>query len=179
MCLQPGGGAMTSTLEAPAMDVRPVDLRTAASIEAAEARAWADAYAAAPADWAEQAGLSTRWIGGTLMLSWAATERRYFSRAVGLGVAEPATEAAIDEILDGYERSGITMFLLQSLPHCRPAKYEHWLQDRGLERFDQQDRIVRDAGPVARPADAAIERGLVVERVTRETADEWAQFLSS
>src|ERR1043166_4517599 len=88
------------------MDTGPVDSRTAAGIEAAEARAWADCYSAAPADWAESVGLGTREVGGALVIRWAATGRRYFSRAIGLGVTRPATEEAIDEILRGWEEEG-------------------------------------------------------------------------
>src|SRR5437588_7111473 len=113
-----------------ALDTTPVDLRTAASIEAVEARAWADLYAAAPADWARHAGLETEEVGGALVLRWATTGRRYFSRTIGLGVSEPAGRAAIEKILDGFERAGITMFLLQSLPHCRPMDYESRLGSR-------------------------------------------------
>src|SRR5436305_1009153 len=85
------------------LDTTAVDLRAAASIEAAEARAWADLYAAAPAGWAAAAGLGTQEVGGALVLRWAATGRRYFSRAICLGLVEPASRAAIAEILDGYE----------------------------------------------------------------------------
>src|SRR5438874_9607852 len=137
------------------LDAKPVDLRTAAAIEAAEARAWADLYAAAPAGWAAAAGVGTQEVGGAVVLRWAATGRRYFSRTIGLGLAAPASRAAIAEILDGYERAGITMFLLQSLPHCRPLEYENWLREFGLEPFDSQDRVVRDGSPLAlapRPA---------------------------
>lgn len=153
------------------IDLSPVDPGTAAAIEAAEMRAWADCYAAAPADWAGSAGLGTREVGGALVISWAATGRRYFSRVIGLGVTEPATEDAIDEIVRGYEETGITMFLLQSMPHCRPAEYEGWLRDRGLEPFDAQDRVYRDG----RPAEPVAQGP--VEQVTRETAAEWAEFL--
>jgi hypothetical protein len=153
------------------IDLTPVDQATAAAIETAEMRAWADCYAAAPADWARRAGLGTRTIGGALVISWAATGRRYFSRVIGLGVTEPATEESIDEIVNGYHEAGVSMFLLQSMPHCRPAEYEGWLHDRGLEPFDAQDRVYRDG----RPAEAPLFGP--VERVTRETAGEWAEFL--
>ena len=73
------------------MDTTPVDDDTAATWEAAEARAWADLYAAAPAEWAAEVGLGTRWFGDTLAIHWAVTGRRYFSRAIGLGVTAPAT----------------------------------------------------------------------------------------
>jgi len=153
------------------IDLTPVDQATAAAIETAEMRAWADCYAAAPADWARRAGLGTRTIGGALVISWAATGRRYFSRVIGLGVTEQATEESIDEIVDGYDEAGVSMFLLQSMPHCRPAEYEGWLRDRGLEPFDAQDRVYRDG----RHAEAPLFGP--VERVTRETAGEWAEFL--
>ena len=74
-----------------------------------------DVYAAAPA---EAAGLGSRFLGGMLVLRWLASGRRYFSRTIGLGVAEPATSEALDDVLDGYERLGISMFLVQSR-RCR------------------------------------------------------------
>ena len=153
---QPVGGTRTLKMATTVseIDTRPVTLRVAAAIEAAEADAWDDIYAAAPAGWAEGVGIDAHRVGGALVLSWGATGRRYFSRVIGLGVTEPASEAAIDRILDGYERAGIGKFLLQSLPHCRPARYEEWLRERGLEPFDQQDRIIRDGSslPGARSA---------------------------
>jgi hypothetical protein len=159
------------------MDTTPVDRATAAAIEAAEMRAWRDLYGAAPADFAAAAGLWTGTIGGALMLRWSASGRRYFSRTIGVGVVAPATTEAVDKILEGYERAGIAMFLLQSLPHCRPAEYEDWLRERGLEAFDAQDRIVRGAGPLAARERESDWRNLVVERVGPATADEWAEFL--
>lgn len=144
---------------------------TVAEIERAEIAAWTDVYAAAPSDWAETVGLGTREVGGALVISWAATGRRFFSRVIGLGVTEPATEAAVDEIIRGYDEAGITRFLLQSMPACRPAEYEDWLRERGLEPFDAQDRVVRDGRPAEPPPSGP------VERVTRETAHEWEDFV--
>jgi hypothetical protein len=77
--------------QATAIDTTPVDLRSARAIEAAEARAWIDLYDAAPAEFAEAAGVGHSEIGGALVLRWAATGRRYFSRTIGLGVSEPGT----------------------------------------------------------------------------------------
>ena len=153
------------------IDTTPVDPGTTAAIESAEMRAWMDVYASAPADWAESVGLGTREVGGALVIGWAATGRRYFSRVIGLGITEPATEGAIDEIIRGYDESGITMFLFQSMPDCRPAEYEDWLRERGLEPFDAQDRVYRDGRPAEQP------RTGPVERVTRESAAEWEEFI--
>src|SRR5205085_2446213 len=150
---------------------------SAAAIEAAEAHAWADLCAAAPADWSAAAGLGAQEVGGAFVVRWAATGRRYFSRSIGLGVFEPASRAAIEEILDAYDRAGITMFLLQSLPHCRPAEYENWLREFGLEPFDAQDRVVRDGSPLAVTPAPAENRELTVERVKRASGGEWVEFI--
>jgi hypothetical protein len=69
------------------------------------------------------------------------------------------------------------MFLLQSLPHCRPAEYEDWLRERGLEPFDAQERVVRGGSGLALGLAPWSDRGLVVERVTAGMADEWREFL--
>jgi hypothetical protein len=159
------------------IDTSIVDRRAAAAIEAAEAAAWADLYAAAPADFADDGGIGVRAVGEACVIRWAATGRRYFSRVIGLGVSEPATEAAIDEILAGYREAGIDMFLLQSLPHCRPSAYEIWLRQRGLQPFDAQDRVVRGGEPYQPPPPAFSARRFQVEPVDAATADEWAEFL--
>jgi hypothetical protein len=166
-----------SSTEAATIDTTPVDLATAASIEAAEAAAWVDLYAAAPRAWADEVGLGTRRVGDALVIRWAATGRRYFSRAIGLGVIAPASAEAVDEILEGYAQAGISMFLLQSLPHCRPHDYERWLDERGLEIFDTQDRVVREGSPPVTVPPGSDSRELTVETVTRQTADEWAEFM--
>lgn len=68
------------------------------------------------------------------------------------------------------------MFLLQSLPHCRPAGYEGWLRERGLEPFDAQDRVIRGTRP-APAGELNGARDLRVERVDAAAADEWVAFL--
>jgi hypothetical protein len=169
---------MVAVRAAAPIDVTPVDAATAASIEAAEAASWTDLYAAAPEDFAAAAGVASQRVGDVLVLRWAATGRRYFSRTIGLGVASPATPEQIDRILEVFDEAGISMFLLQSLPHCRPAEYEDWLGERRLEPFDAQDRIVRDARPLAADAFVASDgRRLVVEEIGSATADEWAAFV--
>jgi hypothetical protein len=164
-------------LRSVAMDSTPVDAQIAARIEGAEARAWADLYAAAPPEFAARAGVATREVAGARVLRWAASGRRYFNRAVGLGVVQPATPEALDEIIRWYAEAGISMFLLQSLPHCQPADYERWLLDAGLEPFDEQDRVYRGGEPLTAPAALPPEREFAINRVGREDADDWVHFL--
>src|SRR4051794_30309982 len=126
------------------MDIAPLNASAVAAIEMAEARAWADCYAAAPAAFAEEAGLGFDWIEpGVLALRWVASGRRYFSRVIGVGVGEPATPQLLDRIGAYYDRLRIGMYLVQSMPACEPTDYCAWLGARGLEAFDAQDRVVR------------------------------------
>ncbi len=155
------------------MDTGPVALHEAAAIETAEASAWTDLYAAAPSRWAESAGVGSHQIGGAFVLYWAASGRRYFSRAIGLGVTTPASEDELDQIIGVWRKFGIDMFLVNELPHCRPAAYAGWLNERGLDPFDAQDRIVRGDQPANGPAGPDLH----VEQVTRTTADEWSEFM--
>jgi hypothetical protein len=170
--------AQELALHAPAMASATVDRRAAAAFEATEAAAWADMYAAAPAAFAAAAGVCTCEVGGARVLRWAATGRRYFNRTIGFGVAQPATEAALDAIVEGFERAGIDTFLIASQPHCEPAGFGRSLRDRGLAPFDAHDRIVRGAEPAPAPARPDPHaRGFTVERVTPATTAQWADFL--
>lgn len=53
-----------------AVDATPVDRAAAAAIEAAEARAWADLYAAAPPRWAAQVDLGQRFRRPYVRTHW-------------------------------------------------------------------------------------------------------------
>jgi hypothetical protein len=158
------------------MGIAPLEASAVAAIEMAEARAWADCYAAAPAAFAEAAGLGFDWLGpDVLALRWLASGRRYFSRVIGLGIGEPATSELLDEIVDHYDHLGIGAYLVQSMAACEPADYEAWLDARGLQPFDAQDRVVRGAAPLQ--AGLAKEHRHAVEPVSATTADEWAEFV--
>jgi hypothetical protein len=162
-------------VDATTIDTAPVGPSEAAAIETAEARAWADVYAAAPVAFRDEVGIDTTRIGRALVIAWAASGRRYFSRSIGLGVTEPARRASIDAVLAWFEDRGISMFLIQSLPHCSPAEFEDWLRERGLEPFDQQDRIVRGGRAPERVPQST--RAIQVERVGEATAGEWSDFV--
>src|SRR5947208_2106331 len=101
----------------------------------------------------------------------------YYAPPGHIPVIEAGTEIVEFSPTGEYEGAGISMFLLQSLPHCRPAAYDRWLGERGLEPFDAQDRIIRAGQPAATPAPLPAGRDIAVERVSPETADEWAEFM--
>jgi hypothetical protein len=171
---------MGVTGAAAAVDTRPVDAATAAAVEAAEARAWADLIAAAPGGYAARLGLGSCRVGGALVIRCrgGGFDRGLFNRAIGLGVVAPATRAAVDAIVAGFRDAGVRRFMLLAQPHCRPAGYPGWLTDHGLRPSGAWDRVVRGAAPLAAGA-AGPARELEIRSVETATADLWADFLSS
>jgi hypothetical protein len=163
---------------AAAVDTRPVDVATAAAVEAAEARAWADLIAAAPPAYAARLGLTASRVGGALVIRCAGGgfDRGLFNRAIGLGVVEPATPQTIAEIVAGYRTAGVRRFMLVSQPHCRPAAYTEWLADAGLRPTGGWDRVVRDAGPLSPSGPSA--RAFDVRPVAAGSVDTWTAFLA-
>jgi hypothetical protein len=161
------------------MDTRPVDDATAAAIESAEARAWADLIAAAPADFAARVGLRAERVGGALAIGCVGGgfDRGLFNRPIGLGVVEPATREGVRGLVAGYRRSGARRFMLVSQPHCRPAAFDGWLRDEGLVDTGSWDRVVRGDAPLeARAGDGG--REIAVQPVGAEQVALWSGFLA-
>jgi hypothetical protein len=164
---------------AAAVDTRPVDAATAAAVEAAEARAWADLVAAAPPDHAARLGLGARRVGAALVVQCpgGGFDRGLFNRPIGLGVVEPATREAVAEIVAGFRAAGVRRFMLVSQPHCRPAAYADWLAEEGLRPAGAWDRVLRDAAPLPAPPPGG--RAFAIRPVDDATAAAWAGFLAS
>lgn len=113
--------------------------------ERIQADAWADMYAAAPAEFATATGLRVADLGGgARQFFLPAAPYRMFNRALGLGVEAPATEAQIERALD--DDPGVTISLA---PGARPDALPAWLAARGLRVTDEWAVLVRDAAPPA------------------------------
>ena len=167
LAAQPRGSAGELTMRPPPRrsTPRPSTSRAAAAIEAAEARAWTDLYAAAPADWAAAAGVG------------AARARRGAGAALGgdrAALLQPRDRArarragdpgAIDEILAATSTRGSRCSCSSRCRTAGPAGYERWLRERGLEPFDAQDRVVRGGSPLASAPDGGSRVRARVERV--------------
>jgi GNAT superfamily N-acetyltransferase len=96
--------------------------------EAIEARAMVDTYAAAPS------ALDLRWetVAGATLLLAPRIPASYFNRVIGFGVFEPATERALDEILERCEPAKPREFWLHLSPVAKPARIADWLAARGF-----------------------------------------------
>jgi GNAT superfamily N-acetyltransferase len=93
-----------------------------------EARAMVDTYAAAP----RELGLRVETVSGATLLLAPKIPASYFNRAIGLGVFEPATERALDEILERCESAKPGEFWLHLNPVAKPPQLPDWLAARGL-----------------------------------------------
>jgi GNAT superfamily N-acetyltransferase len=93
-----------------------------------EARAMVDTFAAAPS----AVDLRTDIVAGATLLLAPRIPTPFFNRAIGLGVFEPATEGALDEILERFEAARPREFWLHLNPVAKPAQIAGWLSARGL-----------------------------------------------
>src|SRR3954467_7283386 len=87
-----------------------------------------DTYAAAPAAF----DLRAETVGGATLLLAPRIPASFFNRAIGLGVFEPATERALDEVLERCESAKPREFWLHLNPVAKPAQLSDWLSARAL-----------------------------------------------
>ena len=161
------------------IDTRPVDAATAAAIESAEGRAWADLVAAAPRPYAARLGLGACRVEGAVVIRCAGGgfDRALFNRPIGLGVIAPATRKGVAGIVAGYRGEGITRFMLLTQPHCCPPEYDDWLGETGLRRAGAWDRVIRTGAPLPEEAGGG-GREFVITRVDHGSVEVWSEFLA-
>jgi hypothetical protein len=153
--------------------------RSAAAIEAVEARAWDDLVAACPPGHAARIGLEAGWAGPVMVVRCpgGGFDRGLFNRPIGLGVFEPATRAAVADIAARLAATGATRSMLLSQPQCTPADYEGWLAELGLQPRGAWDRVVRDGAPPAAGDDGSGAREIAVSLVRPDAVEEWSELL--
>jgi GNAT superfamily N-acetyltransferase len=123
-----------------------------ADLERIERDAFADAFAAAPADVAARHGIAARPIGaGVVCTVIADVDSLMLNRTSGLGIDEPATEAAVERIVEAF---GETRFAVALAPSARPAETAAWLRAAGFEAGYAWMKFRRGADP---PADVATD----------------------
>jgi GNAT superfamily N-acetyltransferase len=76
----------------------------------------------------------------------AAPASALFNRALGLGLAEPATEAALDEIDAFFSKRGLA-YGLPLTPDVEPPELPEWLEARGFTRGYACTKFARRGGP--------------------------------
>ena len=155
-----------------------VNAETAARIESSEVNAWLDMYAACPRDFACRYGLDILSIGSIVLTRCKAIPFVHFNCVLNLGISEPATEEQVDEVIALYGDAGVKEFAFFHIPQSKPAELREWLLKRNFRERGGWERIYRANG--ARAGDTLGDlNGSMIEKVTPETAHEWAEFICS
>ena len=141
-------------------------------VEFADAGALSDFYACAPRELVSQYGLRMEHVGPAVATMAEGVDSLFFNRVLGLGIAEPATEALLDTIISRYRRAGIERFAIQFSPAARPFALQEWLLERGLYRVDNW-AVVHRGGESPPPG----ANSLRVERVGRDEAAGFAAII--
>ncbi len=108
-------------------------------VEHAEAQAYADLFAAAPAD----LKLHAYEFDAATILVAPALDIPLFNRAIGLGIDEPASEAAIQSVVTIFRESGVRNFALQVSPVALTAPMQAWLEGERLAVRDRWSKVFR------------------------------------
>ena len=126
--------------------------------EMGEAAAAADLQLALPADLAADLGAQLHTVGGAVVLIVARVPQILLNRVIGLGVAEPAGEALVDQVVDLYRAAGVPP-AVQLSPGAQPPELGAWLAARGLHPDDHWIKLVRGVEPPLEPVtDLRVER---------------------
>ena len=88
----------------------------------------ADLYAAAP----RALDCRVAAIAGATLLLAPRIPASYFNRVIGLGVFEPATEAALRAVDECFRAAGVAEYWLHLNPAARPESLSGWISARGL-----------------------------------------------
>jgi hypothetical protein len=156
----------------------PVTTAFASQIELADANAWLDMYAAAPADFVRQFQLEILRVQDVVLTRCRTIPFVHFNCVLNLGQAEPASEQQIDALLALYREANIDTFAIYHTPHSRPAQLSEWLNARNLHARGGWDRIYRDNAPLTDMATDTPDT-VRVEKITQATAPEWADYIDS
>ena len=114
-------------------------------------------------------------IGGAVCTCFRETpSSAMFNRALGLGLAEPATEAGLDEIDAFFTERGVA-YGIPLTPKAQPPELVQWLEARGFRRGYAWTKFERGPGP---PGDLDHKSELRVEQVRADRAGVFAEVFS-
>jgi GNAT superfamily N-acetyltransferase len=113
-----------------------------------EAEAFAALYAAAPDDLRRRCGLAVERVGDATLLFAPGLPDPMFNRAIGLGLREPADEAAAGAIAAAYAGRGIKDWWLHWNPLAAPTGFQARLEQSGwtTPRRRTWAKMLRPAG---------------------------------
>jgi len=131
-------------------------------LERIEMAAWLDFYAAAPGPFAKEAGLDATRIGNFSVFACKKFPDTFFNRSLGLGDAEPVTEAMLDRAVAWLRDHCGSEWAVTIGPDPAPADFPIWLAARNLHLAHAgTTRFGRAATPIVPLVDCEFEVLLV------------------
>jgi hypothetical protein len=119
-------------------------------VDAIEAAAFEDFFAAAPKPLARDLGLRVTKIAGATLLHAPGIPQAMFNRAIGLGVHCPLAEAELDAAIAEFRAAGFASYWIHYNPVAAPITLPNWLQARGFTLPSRRSwaKMCRGAEPV-------------------------------
>jgi hypothetical protein len=117
------------------------------ALEFVEIDALLATFRLAPSEFLTSTGAQMTRVSQARVLITRQIDAIYFNRVVGLGIAEPATEAMVDDILGLYKQAGVHKFAVQLSPAALPANLPDWLLARGFHRAENWAKCQRGPEP--------------------------------
>jgi GNAT superfamily N-acetyltransferase len=126
----------------------------------------------APASLAADLGVSVHALEGAVAVRAAKVDVPLLNRVIALGIDQPATEKAVDELIKGYRSAGVARFFVQLSPEAQPLHLHGWLRDRGLLHFNNWMKLYCEIGDPP-----TVESGFRIETVDAGQASAFASIL--
>ncbi|MBI3439344.1 MAG: GNAT family N-acetyltransferase [Proteobacteria bacterium] len=140
-------------------------MNLARDVEAVERAVWQDMFAAAPAPFRDDAGLSHRRFDGALAIAAANIPDTQFSRAFAFGIDAPTDERELDNAIAFLRATGAPCWWLQPAPEERALIAA--IEARGFNRTTRQwAKFVRRLD-----VDATVSTSLSVAQISAEQGD--------
>lgn len=142
------------------------------TLEQVEVDIWRSFHRMATDEEAAAGSLYVAEVASAVVLAAAQVDVLYFNRVVGLGLSEPASEEALDEIIAQYRALGVPRFFIQVSPAAMPAALFEWLPRRGFVHYNNWVKLFRGVEP---PPEATTD--LRIERIGPEHAETFAAMV--
>jgi hypothetical protein len=149
----------------------PLDPDVAYWSEMGEALAFRDIYEAAAALPGDPVGPITARPGGGVAFAFTRLDIGFFNRVIGVGVARPAVESDVDEVVAFYDGARRETAVAQIAPHAAPSNVVGWFEARGFNRSRTWVKMWHDLASIR---DAKTD--LRIEVVGPDRADDFGRL---
>ncbi|WP_405056084.1 GNAT family N-acetyltransferase [Kribbella sp. NBC_01505] len=119
-------------------------------------------------------GITTRRVGGGVVLAMRNDPTGYWSKALGFGHETPVTDELVGQILDLYGAAGVAGATLQLAPSVLPEDWQAIADRHGLVAGGQ---IVKLGASVEGLPSTAAKTDLRIAQVEAADAKEWARVI--